>query len=492
MNSSLLKYKHSTDPALGTMERKFKCCKKDFNNYVCISCYGIIHGGCLNKMKKVTELDGYKVYCSVKCEKVDNEKQLETHKMYEELKRLKSILVENADRSQRIENDYDKNIEILQEEVLELKNDIRMREEHYRKEKIKSRDIEDEAMEMEQRCVREMKTLIDRNRYLAESLKDVTNKMKDMDRQLLLNTEELSKQQREYMELMQINKQMINSIRLLETENETNKIVLQENLNPETSGTIPKIKILENHLLNPSVSDSNLLQLKVPETDVTVQLGCPEANFGTTTDNTLTHGTNATGVRDKPAHGMEVIRMQRKLLIIGDESVKDLTGYVKNLFNSNYVIEGFVMPNIELETLSKLLFNYIVNYDENDLIICSFKTSNISNHKSLFSFLKNILPITKFSNLILISQRSQLGDKRIEKTIYNKVLYYNKVIRNRNVNYFSNVYNLRGFINKTLISLIPRTIQNGINTIVLKSIRTDNTVENPYNQIHSKSVFFRE
>lgn len=58
-----LKYKYRTDPTLGMIERKFKCCRKYFKSYVCVNCYGIFHSSYPNKTRTLTELEGYK--CTV-------------------------------------------------------------------------------------------------------------------------------------------------------------------------------------------------------------------------------------------------------------------------------------------------------------------------------------------------------------------------------------------------------------------------------------------
>lgn len=46
---------------------------------------------------------------------------------------VRLILKENADKSEIIERDYNTSIEILQETIMELKNDTRIRDDHYKK-----------------------------------------------------------------------------------------------------------------------------------------------------------------------------------------------------------------------------------------------------------------------------------------------------------------------------------------------------------------------
>lgn len=45
------------------------------------------------------------MYCLIKCEQDDTDKQLKTHNVFDELKRLKLISKENAVKSEIIESD---------------------------------------------------------------------------------------------------------------------------------------------------------------------------------------------------------------------------------------------------------------------------------------------------------------------------------------------------------------------------------------------------
>lgn len=58
---------------------------------------------------------------------------------------------------------------------------IRKRDEHCKKDKTKIKDIEDEAMEVEQRLLIKIKTLSDRNRYLTKLLTDLTGRIEDIE-----------------------------------------------------------------------------------------------------------------------------------------------------------------------------------------------------------------------------------------------------------------------------------------------------------------------
>ncbi|CAH1099747.1 unnamed protein product [Psylliodes chrysocephalus] len=55
------------------MGKYFKCCQnKIFVNYICIRCINIFHQSCLERMKNVKILKGYRVICSIECAEKDD------------------------------------------------------------------------------------------------------------------------------------------------------------------------------------------------------------------------------------------------------------------------------------------------------------------------------------------------------------------------------------------------------------------------------------
>lgn len=450
-----------------SIEKKFKCCRKDFNNFVCINCYGIFHTSCLHRTKKPTEVDGYKIYCSLKCEKVSNEKYLELQKLNDEVRKLKDIITENNDKSEIAEIDYNSNIETLGEEIVKLKKDIERREEHYNKERKIRRDLEDEALEMEQRFLKEIKILTERNNIVTESLQDLMNKMEDMRSQLSTTSNELKRQQVDNLELLEINKQMVNSIRLLESENEYMNVKLSEKNNVTSTKEAPEIRILENLIVKSPDSRRrpNPTDLEKIDPSATPKNDDGEATVHIDQTDTITE--------------KNIEKPKNKLLIVGDETMKNLPGYLHNLVNNKYICEGLTMPNVELATLSKCVFNLSINYGKNDIIIFSFKTSNVSNFNSLYNSLNNILPLSKFTNLIIISKKSSKNDAKIEREILSRIFSHNKGSRNIPVNYYSNIRNIRGFTRRVLIPTLPKILERGLKHIVLKSVQY-NSVNIPF------------
>lgn len=202
--------------------------------------------------------------------------------LFEKVNTFKLLLKGYADRSQIIVNDH--TIEVYQDKI---HKDIKMR--NISKEKKEQKFI--------------LKILTARIKNLSKSLRALTNKMKDMDNQLLIKDVELKKHQNDYIEMMEINKPMVSS--LLETDNTD----LQENL-ILVSKKIPKSQILKNHLLSPLIIDLNLIQTKASEVNDTEELRFLTVNSDITPDDNLNS--------NKWALDIEVNGTHRKILIIGD------------------------------------------------------------------------------------------------------------------------------------------------------------------------------
>lgn len=413
----------------------------------------------------------------MKCEKETIDKQKETTKLNEEMIILKNQLKQTLERNEQQEIEYKENIDILEEEILKLRNDIRKREEYYSKEKKKLKDIEDEAFEMEEKFLALNKTLTERNKNLIESLKSTENKLNSSENLVFSTNAELKKQQLEFEDLMKLNKEIVGNMKLLEMEYEilNKKLLSQQTLPSEKR---PGINILENVIIK-SPSNGNLSlsrqgsspQIKEKISHTSAPLGKNDANdvVVSSKSHLVNRSTylNAKNVNDSKTTN----KVKNKILIIGDEIVTNLSSYVNNLGYHNFVIEGIAMPKIDLETLSKLIFSHSINYGENDLIICCFKTLNISNYKTLYNSLKNILPVSKLVNVILISERSLSGDDKIEQLIHAKVCWYNRVNRNIPIKYYYNIHNIRGFLKKLLIFSIPQLLNQGYKYAALRYIK---------------------
>ncbi|KAG5892576.1 hypothetical protein JTB14_036785 [Gonioctena quinquepunctata] len=131
------------------MERKFKCCKKDFGNLFCITCCDIFHPSCLDRKTKYKELGSFKIYCSQNCELKDAERKQDADKLVNDIKKLKNDVSQRDETINKLEYEKDEKITELMKRIDELEKDTKEREAAYIRARKKTQDFEDEVYETE-------------------------------------------------------------------------------------------------------------------------------------------------------------------------------------------------------------------------------------------------------------------------------------------------------------------------------------------------------
>ena len=169
-----------------------KCCRnKEFTNFFCVSCAGVFHPSCMERCKDVIRLGGYRIYCSTECQS-------------------------KADGDEQRDNDYTEKINALKKEISEKNTYIKRL-------KRGTQDFADDVSEAETKL----------NAQLAEQrnrIAELTVKM-DLQKNLKSNLEEkikesdkiVNKLETRIHDLTDVNKQMIDSIAVLEEENICNE-----------------------------------------------------------------------------------------------------------------------------------------------------------------------------------------------------------------------------------------------------------------------------
>lgn len=165
-----------------------------------------------------------------------------------------------------------------------------------------------------------------------------------------------------------------------------------------------------------------------------------------------------------------------KILITGDEYARNFARILDLVMDtSNQIIDEVIEPKSELSDITKNLFSKVLNYDSNDFVIIMFNTKNVSNNASLRYALKNILPISKFTNLIVMSEINQNLDQILINTFARRINQFKKLNRNHSLNFFvdekvkGSKFNLVKEIE--IIMKCPRTSR-----IVLKSVNVGEKV----------------
>nr|CAI5862165.1 unnamed protein product [Callosobruchus analis] len=97
-------------------------------------------------------------------------------------------------------------------------------------------------------------------------------------------------------------------------------------------------------------------------------------------------------------------------------------------------------------------------------------TNNISNSKSFYKGITNLLPISKFTNLILLCERNKIADQILINRISEMVNSYRKL--NKNCSILFN-YSIReqGTKLKTVIFVCSYIVNKCRSSIVLKTVK---------------------
>lgn len=457
------------------MTAKFNCCKKDFKSFVCLGCFNVFHPSCLNRGTNVKIEKGHTIYCSKKCEeKVEmHDKNFNTNELYANIHKLKLELYQKDELLERMEQNYTKKINTLEKEINSLNNDAKEKEAFYNKKLTASMKFEEEVLENEETYLKNMRNLAEKNNKLQQKIIEL-NKEND----------KLEAKVEEYKKLMEIKiqeadrlsiyiKEMLLSIKTLENEN-----IFYAN-------EIDKIKM--NAMANLNCASLNVAEtMDIGNEDCNSNQCSGEKNTEdcnrshTCVDSGVIVGTHLENLDDRYNSDMNnstkdiVVEAKRrsKILVIGDESARHITSWLHLLVDtSKYVIDGVVFPNMELLELSKMIGKYSLHHSNKDFVICIFNTSNVSNHKTLNTAAHFLLPLSKTTNLIILSKCNHHLDIMVENLFNSRVNSYK--VRNRNVSvcYKYHIKNFKSVLKYLIRIYIPDVASNkSCKTIVLKTI----------------------
>ncbi|KAL3265711.1 hypothetical protein HHI36_009914 [Cryptolaemus montrouzieri] len=116
-------------------------------------------------------------------------------------------------------------------------------------------------------------------------------------------------------------------------------------------------------------------------------------------------------------HNSEKTLIKEQLLDC-DEYSKGFRGILDSTIDrSRFHIEALIRNNIETADLTGDLFEITKFHTEWDYIKFTFSIRNVSNHRTLNACLKNLIPIAKMTNLIVIVDYEMSEDFRIIKKI---------------------------------------------------------------------------
>ncbi|VEN55225.1 unnamed protein product [Callosobruchus maculatus] len=368
--------------------------------------------GCCNRMKNIVKISGNKIYCGPECELDGN-----------------NVI----------------NSEVSSEITEKLKQELSDKERYIERLLKKAKDFETDVLEIEQRFIDEQTEYKEQLKFSKEklySLKSDFIRTQKENEKLTGKIDEYQKQIEKMFtqinELQKVNVDMLSSISILEKANDTYEEEIER---LKTSGNSTLVR--ENAILGID-EDSRTEEDK-------------GADF-----------VNVLNIHPNLGHN---INRKRKILVIGDEFAKNGSTVLHSIIpDSDITIEGIVKPSIEFSDLALSLFYYSQQYGKNDYIIIMLSTINISNFRQLNLALRHLLPLSRLTNLYVMSKRSHCDDFRVENHISKTVNAF--FVKNTNISlrFQPNVFNTKTVLKKLAKEIVECT-HRGRN-IVLKVVET--------------------
>nr|CAI5827396.1 unnamed protein product [Callosobruchus analis] len=187
------------------MERRFKCCNKDFSHYLCIECMGVFHKSCAARMRHVKELTSYKIYCSRLCEQTYEKKLKHQETIVVENGKLQQCLEEKEAYLEKISFSENDDIINLRNELSDLRKEVADRDTYIDKIKKQMRDFEDEVMESEIKYLEDFNQQKNIIKKLHDEIKSLNDNNNELKKQIDDHNAELVKGKRELEEMIEIN-----------------------------------------------------------------------------------------------------------------------------------------------------------------------------------------------------------------------------------------------------------------------------------------------
>ncbi|KAG5875703.1 hypothetical protein JTB14_027273 [Gonioctena quinquepunctata] len=199
---------------------------------------------CLYKKKKsCKELGGGKLYCSLKCEKKGNSHKVELDKALEKVAVMKKEIYERDLLLQKNEDDTNEEVVRLNSVIDQLKQTIEENNNYIKRQNRRTRDFEDEAME---RDVKDHSMLKEQNSIieaLNKKIIGIRETKQSYENDLKIRNDELKLLEVELNRMEEINRSMVDSIRILEQENTRYSRELTE-LKGQTDVIHPQTKLV--------------------------------------------------------------------------------------------------------------------------------------------------------------------------------------------------------------------------------------------------------
>nr|CAI5840253.1 unnamed protein product [Callosobruchus analis] len=207
---------------LSTFKKLFSTCELfpvEYKLKCCVECLGIYHGSCAARMKKIKQIEGYKIFCSKNCEQKYNGRSSEHEIVLAHNESLKRTLKEKEEEFENLDISYMEEHHKIADKISFLNTEVSDRECYIRKLEKRLKDFEDEVTETEKRYVDDYNQQKSMIKKLYNKIEKLTAINQQLECKINNHIEEIQQQKKCNEDLMEINRSMVTSIRLLENEN---------------------------------------------------------------------------------------------------------------------------------------------------------------------------------------------------------------------------------------------------------------------------------
>lgn len=290
----------------------FKCCGKDFKNYICIVCYRVFHPSCLERdIKTSVKINGKLIYCSTNCQNVDEEKETKEQNYISEIKNLRNMLEEKDRHIVRLKRGTESFEEIVEEAENKLLEELSKQKKELDLLKYKLLTIQEENEE-------HIASLNEKERTILE-LKTEIEELHQLSRNMVTSIDMLEKDNKRYLYKMK------------QTEIQNENVITE--LKQEISNLRKSNEIIEEEL-NFNINETNYVRLPKNPKEKLKQNG----------------------------------QNKRKVLILCDQTGR----HVGNLLRphlSDYQLQIIIKPNAFLIDVIKEIHNLTKDFTLNDYVI---------------------------------------------------------------------------------------------------------------------------
>lgn len=403
----------------------FKCCpKKSFSSSICIFCFDVFHGSCLDRKSDIVRLGGYKILCSPSCQR--------NHQIAEEQ-----------------EKNYKQMIDKLQNEITEKNHCLKRL-------KRNSKVFEDDVLETEQKyidTIAEQKQRIIQLKSEVSMLNEANIELKADIRSTEARMAQLEKQ---VQELHDMSRSMITTIQILENEN---RIHLDE-LDKVKQGGNDK-EMISAESFEPEngmyVNDLNEANAANKETDNVIQ-------FQLLQKNEKSHSPK------KSDKGNEVPTLKslncniRRILILSDQHGYSLGSLIQNSAKG-LCVQSVIKPNAIFANVILNIADLTRDFTLNDYVVVLAGYNDLRDgHYPLFKNINRVLKNLGHTNLLVVSVPSKHSDPKVINAIskFNSGLsrYINRLNQCVEGHFCFLECNLRGFpqrkkdLSKNIINIL--------------------------------------